>query len=86
MTACDDAGLPGLRFHDLRRSAAVQLLEAGLAEVHAQRLMGHKTRSIFDRYAISGRKVLRAQVAKLGEVYGQAPKPDQKIVSIGGRA
>ena len=81
-TACDKAKLSGLRFHDLRRSAAVQMLEAGIPDTHAMSLLGHQTRSIFDRYAISGREVLRSQVAKLGEHYGSAPEPDRQVVSI----
>jgi hypothetical protein len=82
-TACDKAKLPDLRFHDLRQSAAVQMLEAGIPDTHAMSLLGHQTRSIFDRYAISGRDVLRSQVAKLGEHYSRLPEPDRKVVSIG---
>ncbi len=53
------------------------MLEAGIPEVHAQRFMGHETRSIFDRYAISSRTVLRSQAKKLGEHYGDsAPEPE----------
>ena len=80
--ASEDAGLPGLRFHDLRRSAAVQLLEAGIPETHAMTFLGHKTRSIFDRYAISGRQVLRSQAKKLGERYTSPPKADRKVVGL----
>lgn len=80
--ACEEAGLTGLRFHDLRRSAAVQLLEAGIPETHAMRFLGHKTRSIFDRYAISGRRVLRSQAKKLGERYASPPKPERKVVGL----
>lgn len=83
--ACTDAALPGLRFHDLRRSAAVQMLEAGIPETHAMRFLGHKTRSIFSRYAISGRSVLRAQAGKLGERFASAPEPDHKVVGLENR-
>lgn len=83
--ACTDAALPGLRFHDLRRSAAVQMLEAGIPETHAMRFLGHKTRSIFSRYAISGRSVLRAQAGKLGERFASAPEPDRKVVGLENR-
>jgi hypothetical protein len=41
-----------------------------------------ETTSIFTRYAISGRHVLRSQVAKLAEHYGAGPESERKVVSI----
>ena len=50
--ACRAAGVPGLLFHDLRRTAARNLRRAGIAEGIIQIIGGWKTRNVFERYAI----------------------------------
>jgi integrase len=48
--------------HDLRRMVARDLVRAGVHEKVAMELLGHRTRSIFDRYNVTDERDLRAAV------------------------
>lgn len=51
-TVCTRAGVPGLLFHDPRRSGVRKLRRLGVQESFATRISGHETRSVFERYNI----------------------------------
>jgi integrase len=63
--ACEAAKVPGLLFHDLRRTAARNLRRAGVAEGIIMRIGGWKTRSVFERYAIVSQSDICDAMAKL---------------------
>jgi len=58
--------LPGLLFHDLRRSGVrVIVQEAGIPEAQAMLISGHKTRAMLERYNIVSPKNIQDAGRKL---------------------
>lgn len=63
--ACKAAGVPGLSFHDLRRSAVRNMRRKGLTAAVAMRVTGHLTRTVFDQYDVTADQDLLNAVGKL---------------------
>jgi integrase len=77
-SACKAVGLSGMLRHDLRRTAARNLIRSGVPEVVSMRITGHRTRAVFDRYNIVSPADLQDAARKMpdGPISGHsAPAP-----------
>ncbi len=69
------AGLPGLRFHDLRHTAVTKLGEAGVAEATMKAIVGHLSVRMLEHYSHIRVEAKRNAVEKL-----QAPAGAETVV------
>jgi len=76
-TASKKAGCEGLLFHDMRRSAARNLIRSGVAQAVAMRITGHETDAMFRRYNITSEEDLQDAIEKVTR-YNEAES--QKVV------
>ena len=88
--ACKAAGCPGALVHDMRRSAVRTFERAGVPRSVAMSTVGHKTESIYRRYAIVDETMQREAAARL-DAFASSPERNgqldsrthQRVISAG---
>jgi len=81
VTACTKAGVPDRIPHDFRRTAVRNLERAGVPRSTAMKMVGHKTESIYRRYAIVDEAMLKEGAAKLQTLH-EAQTPAAPVIPL----
>ena len=84
--AVELAGLPKIRFHDLRHTFATRLVQKNVDLITVQRLLGHVNISMTARYAHSPDSARIAAVKRLDELFSSQPVPKRSPESNSGSA
>ena len=81
-SACKAAGLSGMLRHDLRRTAARNLIRSGVPEVVSMRITGHRTRSVLDRYNIVSPADLQDAARKMANGHNSGHSTPSPLDSV----
>lgn len=79
--ACQAAGCPGKLIHDMRRSAVRAFERAGVPRSVAMSIVGHKTESIYRRYAIVDEAMQHEAAARL-DAFSAVPQRSRKAGTV----
>jgi integrase len=79
--ACRLAGYPDRVAHDLRRTAVRNLERAGVPRSAAMKMTGHKTESVYRRYAIVDEAMLRESAQKLAAFHSSPSILQERALS-----
>ena len=80
-SACNKAGMAGLLFHDLRRSAVRNMDREGVGQSTAMKITGHKTVSVYQRYRIVSQRDIQEALERTNAA--NARKKERRVVPIG---
>ena len=72
--------MPGLLFHDLRRSAVRNIDRAGVSQPVRMMISGHKTASIYRRYRITPEQDIREALERTEAAISQ--NKERRVVPI----
>lgn len=75
------AAVAGKIFHDYRRTAARDMIRAGVPQAVAKTITGHKTDSMFQRYNIVSAEDKRDALQKRGE-YAKKQQPKTNVAAF----
>jgi integrase len=80
--ACRRVGLVGRIPHDFRRTAVRNLERAGVPRSAAMAMVGHKTESIYRRYAIADETMLRESGEKLAKFHRAESALESNVIPL----
>jgi integrase len=79
-TGCKEAGMPGLLFHDLRRSAVRNFDKSGVSQPIGMMISGHKTASVYRRYRIAPEQDIREALERTEAAIAQSK--ERRVIPI----